>query len=216
VEVPDVSLRSRNAIPLERGMGSSAAAAVAGAALARAVTAAGGRDLDLIDRGRGARGSCRQRGRRGPRGVCVAVDGVVRRLEPSSALRPIVCIPHVRQSTNEARAFLPEHVTLAEAASNGARAAMVLAGLSGAVAFEPSAMVDVLHEPARLAAMTGSGRLVCDAAAGRRGGVPVRGRARPSSRSHRRVPPRSSSSYGRPRGRSSTSDPSPGTAPARR
>jgi homoserine kinase len=160
VEVPDVSLRSRKAIPLERGMGSSAAAAVAGAALARAVTAAGGRDLDLIEVAAELEGHADNAAAAVLGGLCVAVDGVVRRLEPSSALRPIVCIPHVRQSTNEARALLPEHVTLAEAARNGARAAMVLAGLSGTVAFEPSAMVDVLHEPARLAAMTGSGRLV--------------------------------------------------------
>jgi homoserine kinase len=36
----------------------------------------------------------------------------------------------------------------------------VLAGLAGAMAFDPQAMTDVLHEPARLAAMAGSGTLV--------------------------------------------------------
>jgi homoserine kinase len=160
VEVPDVSLHSTNAIPLERGMGSSAAAAVAGAALARAVTGATGRDADLIDLAAELEGHADNAAAAVLGGLCVAVDGVARRLEPAGSLRPVVCVPRTRQATSAARALLPEGVSLADAARNGARAAVVLAGLSGGMAFDPAAMVDLLHEPARLAAMPDSGRLV--------------------------------------------------------
>jgi len=71
-----------------------------------------------------------------------------------------VCVPTARQSTAEARGLLPEHVALADAAANGARAALVLAGLSGAGAWDPAVMTDVLHEPARLAAMPAAASLV--------------------------------------------------------
>jgi homoserine kinase len=160
VPVPDVTVRTRNPIPLERGMGSSSAAAVAGIALARAVTRAGGRDADLIDLAAAFEGHADNAGAAVLGGLVVVVDGRVRRLEPTSALRPLLCVPTSRQSTDEARGLLPEQIPLADAAANGARAAVTLAGLAGAMAFDPLAMTDVLHEPARLAAMAGSGTLV--------------------------------------------------------
>jgi homoserine kinase len=162
VEVPDVSLRTRNDIPLERGMGSSSAAAVAGIALGRALTRGGGRDADLIDLAAGFEGHADNAAAAVLGGLCVVLDGRARRLEPSEALRPVVCVPRARQSTEEARGLLPDSIPLAEAAANGARAAITLAGLAGAMAFDPVAMSDVLHEPARLGAMTSSGRLVAD------------------------------------------------------
>jgi homoserine kinase len=160
VAVPDVSLRSRNAIPLERGMGSSAAAAVAGVALARAVTRAGGRDANLVRLAAELEGHADNAGAAVLGGLVVVVGGEARRLEPTEALRPVVCIPTARQSTEEARGLLPASIPLADAAANGARAAVTLAGLCGAMAFDPAAMADVLHEPARLGAMPGSGALV--------------------------------------------------------
>jgi homoserine kinase len=160
VDVPDVSLRCSNDIPLERGMGSSSAAAVAGIALARAVTRGGGRDADLIDLAAAFEGHADNAAAAVLGGLCVVLDGRASRLEPTDALRPLVCIPTGRQSTEEARGLLPEHIPLADAAANGARAAVTLAGLAGAMAFDPLAMTDVLHEPARLGAMTASGALV--------------------------------------------------------
>lgn len=160
VAVPDVSLRSRNDIPLERGMGSSAAAAVAGVALARAATGAGGRDADLIELAAALEGHADNAAAAVLGGLVVVVDGRARRLEPAESLRPIVCVPPIRQSTDEARGLLPGSVALADAAANGARAAATLAGLCGAMAFDPAAMTDVLHEPARLGAMARSGELV--------------------------------------------------------
>jgi homoserine kinase len=160
VPVPEASLRVRNPIPLARGLGSSAAAAVAGLALGRAVTGAGGGDRDLVRLAAELEGHADNAAAAMLGGLCVVVDGQPVRLEPSEALRPVVCVPETRQSTQEARGLLPATVPLADAAANGARAALVLAGLSGAAAWRPEAMHDVLHEPPRLAAMTASGALV--------------------------------------------------------
>lgn len=158
--VPDVSLRVRSEIPLERGLGSSAAAAVAGAALGRAVTRAGGHDLDLIEIAAVLEGHADNAAAAVLGGLCVATGGTARRLQPSDALRPVVCVPAQRSSTRDTRALLPDSVGLAEAAANGARAALVLAGLSGGIGWDPSVLHDALHEPARLAAMPASAALV--------------------------------------------------------
>ncbi|HWB71644.1 MAG TPA: hypothetical protein VG452_05455 [Egibacteraceae bacterium] len=145
---------------MERGLGSSAAAAVAGLALGRALTGGGGRDQDLVDLAGQLEGHADNAAAAVLGGLTVCLGGRAVRLEPSDGLRPLLCVPASRQSTAVARSLLPDTVALAEAAANGARAAMVLAGLCGAAAWEPAAMTDALHEPARLAAMPGSGALV--------------------------------------------------------
>lgn len=160
VEVPDVTVRSANDIPLERGMGSSAAAAVAGVALAREVAHAGGSDADLVEIAAQLEGHPDNAAAAMLGGVVVCADGLARRLDPATHLRPLLCIPEARQSTTAARGVLPDTVPLADAAANGARVAMVLAGLTGSIAWEPSLMHDVLHEPPRFAVMPASGELV--------------------------------------------------------
>lgn len=160
VSPPDVSLHSVNTIPLERGMGSSAAAAVAGVSLGRALLGAGGTDADLVSLAADLEGHPDNAAAALLGGLVLCADGFARRLEPSSRLRPVICVPIQRQSTSIARGVLPESVPLADAAANGARTAMVLAGLAGAVAWEPSVMHDVLHEPPRFAVMQASGALV--------------------------------------------------------
>lgn len=164
-DVPDVSLRTASAIPLERGMGSSAAAAVAGAALGRALAVRAGAphagsDQLLVDVASELEGHPDNAAAAALGGLVVCHDGRARRLEPSEALRPLLCVPDARLATETARALLPATVPLADAAANGARAAVVLAGLAGAMAWDPHAMHDVLHEPARLGAMATSGALV--------------------------------------------------------
>lgn len=158
--VPDVSLRTRNAIPLERGLGSSAAAAVAGVALARAATGAALGDQALVDLAAELEGHPDNAAAAVLGGLVVCAAGTAHRLQPTDALQPVVCVPDGRQATQAARALLPAQVGLADAAANGARAAVVLAGLAGALAFDPAAMTDVLHEPARLDAMRPTGLLV--------------------------------------------------------
>lgn len=158
--VPDVSLRASSAIPLERGMGSSAAAAVAGVALARECLRGGGSDADLIRLVTAFEGHPDNAAAALLGGLVVCAGGRFVRLQPAESLRPVLCIPEARLATTAARTLLPDTVPHADAAANGARTAVVLAGLTGAAAWEPAAMTDILHEPARFTAMPGSGRLV--------------------------------------------------------
>lgn len=158
--VPAVSLRTRSAIPLERGLGSSAAAAVAGVALARALTGAGGSNGELIALAAAVEGHADNAAAAMLGGIVACAGGRTRSFAPAPGLRPIVCVPRQRQSTLAARGMLPSSVPLADAATNAGRAAMVLAGLTGGCALEPEHMRDVLHEPARFAAMPATGRLV--------------------------------------------------------
>lgn len=168
VALPDVSLRARSAIPLERGLGSSAAAAVAGVSLGRLLTVragqqkltAAGSDHDLIALAADFDGHTDNAAAAMLGGVVVCNAERSLRAEPSPRLRPVLCVPDHRQATTAARALLPEAVSHADAAANGARAALVLAGLTGAMAWQPEAMTDVLHEPPRFGAMPDTGALV--------------------------------------------------------
>jgi homoserine kinase len=159
-DAPDITLHSHNNIPLERGMGSSAAAAVAGVVLGREVVGAGGTDADMVTLAAALEGHPDNAAAAMLGGLVVCADGLARRMEPATFLRPVVCVPQARQSTSLARGVLPETIPLGEAAANAGRVAMVLAGLTGHLAWEPAVMHDVLHEPPRFRVMTESGALV--------------------------------------------------------
>ena len=158
--VPDVSVRASSDIPLERGLGSSSAAAVAGVTLARAWMDGGGSDDDLIGLVAVLEGHADNAAAAMLGGVVLFTGGRSLRFQPAESLRPVLCIPQTRLATSAARALLPEVVQHADAAANGGRCAVVLAGLTGAAAWEPTAMTDVLHEPERFAVMPATGRLV--------------------------------------------------------
>lgn len=160
VAAPEISLAADSAIPLERGLGSSAAAAVAGVVLARAVTGGGGADADLVRLAAAFDGHADNVAAALHGGLVVVADGRARVLTPTEGLRPVLCVPEQRQATDAARGVLPEAVPLAEAAATAARAALVTAGLCGAAALDAEAMADVLHEPPRFAAMPATGALV--------------------------------------------------------
>lgn len=167
--VPEVSIRVANAIPLARGLGSSAAAAVAGAGLARALLGAPstpGEGADASDRavvelvadleGHPDNAAAAVLG-----GVVLCTLGTAPvRLAPSGALSPVALVAEERFATEAARGLLPAEVPLAVAAANGARAAAVLAALTGQHPLRVDDLADELHEPPRLAAMPASGRLV--------------------------------------------------------
>ena len=160
VDVPDVTLRCDNQIPLERGLGSSAAAAVAGLALARRLTGVRVGDQDLIDHATELEGHPDNAAAAVLGGLVVAGDGRARRFEPSRSLRPLVCIPAERSSTFVTRGLVPQQVALQTMVHAARGTALVLAGLTGMAAWDPSMMRDTVHEPPRLAAMAGSRRLV--------------------------------------------------------
>lgn len=165
VRVPDVALRVHNEVPLERGLGSSSAAIVAGLALARALTGAAVGDLDLVALAATIEGH--------PDNVAPAVLGgfvscvsdddgrlVTRRAQPAARLRPVAMVPGTRQATTAARGVLPEALPRAEVATQAGRAGHVAGALLGAWPADPAATGDRLHEPARLAVMEATGTLV--------------------------------------------------------
>lgn len=167
VAVPDASLRAVNQLPLERGLGSSSAAIVAGLLLGRALTDVVVGDLALVRLASDLEGH--------PDNVAPALLGglvacatddhgelIVRRRNPGPALRPVALVPTVRQLTSSARAVLPEHLDRAQVADQAARAGHVLAGLTGAWPVASGLAGDRLHEPARFRAMPGSGAVIAE------------------------------------------------------
>lgn len=162
VPVPDVAIQATSSIPLERGLGSSSSAIVAGLALARAVTGERVGDRELVGAASSLEGH--------PDNVAPAVLGglvactaaddgriVVRRINPGPALQPVVLVPSFRQPTSAARGVLPDRLGVADVTMQASRAGHVLAGLGGLWPVDPAAAGDRLHEPPRLDAMGATG-----------------------------------------------------------
>lgn len=163
--IPDVALVTTSQIPLERGLGSSSSAIVAGVVLGRALTGVPCGDRELVALAALLEGH--------PDNVAPALLGglvacatddagalVTRRINPAAALRPIVFVPSERQGTVAARAVLPASLDAGSVAVQAARAGHVLAGLTGVWPVAPQLAGDRLHEPPRLAVMPAAGGLL--------------------------------------------------------
>ncbi len=155
---PTLAVQAFNPIPLARGMGSSSAALVAGAALADAVS--GGR------LGKDGVFAVTARLEGHPDNVAPAVYGgfVAALAEPPLAiplpvpkgLRFALGVPAYEVPTPEARDRLPEHVPRADAQFNLARAALWPAALAtGRIDALREAARDRLHQPYRASMMPG-------------------------------------------------------------
>ena len=167
VPVPDVGLRVRSRIPLQRGMGSSSAAIVAGITLARELAGLRLADREVVELATELEGH--------PDNVAPAVLGglvacartddgslVLRRVNPAPHLRPVLLVPAQRQATSTARAVLPDTVAVATVADQAARAGHVLAALAGVWPAAAALSGDHLHEPARAGVMPGSAALLTE------------------------------------------------------
>lgn len=165
VAVPDVALRANTAVPLERGLGSSSSAIVAGLVLARAVTGAAVSDQQLVETASLLEGH--------PDNVAPALLGglvactydddgqlVIRRLNPASHLRPFALVPTSRQATHVARSVVPTSLPREDVAVQAGRAGHVLGALAGLWPADHGAVGDRLHEPARLKVMEPSAVLI--------------------------------------------------------
>ena len=149
-------VRMSNPIPLERGLGSSASAAVAGLVAAGALA---GRSLDSTT---ALRLATRIEGH--PDNVAAALlgglvasialnDGVEAvRIEPPRDLLVVAWIPERKLPTSEMRRVLPDSVPRTDAIANLARVAVGVAGLSAGRADVLRLLTeDRLHEPYRAA-----------------------------------------------------------------
>ncbi len=152
--LPPLHLHGMNRIPLARGLGSSAAAAVAGAALAY-------RLLGVDDDGpphhaftiaTEMEGHPDNAAAASFGGFTIVAGDDVERLDPHPKLRPVVLIPeHIRVSTEDARRVLPETVSRADAVFNVGHAALTMARILHDPERLRLAMADRLHQDARLA-----------------------------------------------------------------
>lgn len=168
VGAPQIGVRMTctNEIPHGRGMGSSAAAVVAGIAAARALIA----DPEALDDRVALRLATSFEGHpdnAAPAilgGATVAWQGVdgarATRLEVHPDVEPWVLVPTERLLTKRARGVLPTHVPHADAAFNAGRAALLVEALTRRPELLLEATEDRLHQDYRGDVMRGSVDLV--------------------------------------------------------
>ena len=129
-----ISFRIGGDIPLARGMGSSAAAIVAGMVAADHLFELGLEHQDLLERATALEGH--------PDNVAAAIFGgfvvcsgegphlVATRIDSPEGLEGILVIPHEQVSTEKARQAIPTEVPVKEAIANASSAAHLALGLS--------------------------------------------------------------------------------------
>jgi homoserine kinase len=163
---PGLRVRCANAVPHGRGLGSSAAAVVAGLVAARGLLAEPD-DLDddtvlaLADAAEGH-----------PDNAAAALLGGLTvswcdgdapraaRLEVDPRIVPVVCVPQTRLATAAARGMLPASVPHRDAAFTAGRAALLVEALGRRPDLLFAATEDRLHQPQRAPAMPETAELV--------------------------------------------------------
>lgn len=159
-------LRCTNAIPHARGLGSSAAAAVAGAVAAAALA---GRDPiaerdALLQVTAGMDGHADNAAASLLGGFVIAWNNGGRfdavRIAAHQDIRPVVLISDAESSTAAARGLLPDHVPFADAAFTASRAALAVQAFTRDPGLLLAATEDRLHQTPRAPAYPASARLL--------------------------------------------------------
>jgi homoserine kinase len=157
---------ARNGIPQGRGMGSSAAAVVAGIRAAWALCP----DVEVTDGNAVLRLATAMEGH--PDNVAACHEGGfvlswldeagvhVDRLDVHDEVLPVVLVPDATLSTHVARGLLPDVVPHADAAFNAGRAALLVHALTTEPSWLLAATEDRLHQRQRGAAMPDSLALI--------------------------------------------------------
>jgi homoserine kinase len=171
---PGLRLCCRNRVPHSRGLGSSAAASVAGALAAVALL---GRDLEaeqdtVLQVAAGLEGHADNAAASLFGGLVVAWSagpggagnnraryGAVR-LEPHADLSPVAFIPDVESSTAVTRGLLPDRVPLPDAAFTASRTGLGVCAFTARPELLMLATEDRLHQPYRRPAYPESAALV--------------------------------------------------------
>jgi homoserine kinase len=165
-DAPGLRIEADNAIPQGRGLGSSAAAVVAGLLGAWALCP----DVDAVDPDAVLRVATRLEGHPDNVAPCLLGGAVLSwtadegaratRLAVHEDIRPVVLVPGTILPTSVARALLPEVVSHADAAFNAGRSALLVHALTTEPALLLEATEDRLHQRQRGAAMPESLELV--------------------------------------------------------
>ncbi|HEX2296925.1 MAG TPA: homoserine kinase [Pseudonocardiaceae bacterium] len=160
---PGLVLRCRNAIPHARGLGSSAAAAVAGV-LAGYALAGTEPDAAALQLAAGFDGHADNVGASLLGGLVIAWREAeayrVVRLEPHPDLVPLLLVPRACSSTDATRGLLPADVPHADAAFTAGRAALAVHAVTAEPQLLLAATEDRLHQPYRRSAYPPTARLV--------------------------------------------------------
>ncbi len=165
-ELPPFSLHGTNRIPLERGLGSSAAAAVAGVALADALLGPAGMGADpllFFDHASRVEGHPDNAAAAAFGGFTVVADGFVHRVDPHPDLDPVVLVPdHLQLPTRAARDALENDVSRDDAVFNIGHASLAAVAFTQDPGLLGMALRDRLHEDARLAQVPEARELLRD------------------------------------------------------
>jgi homoserine kinase len=154
-----------NEIPLARGLGSSAAATIAGLVAGNTLLGEPLTQGDLLRLATAIEGhpDNATAALLGGFTACAVVDGIVEavRFDSPRDLRAVLFIPELRLSTSDMRSALPATVPLEDAVANLTRVAMGVAGMAtGRSDLLRILTVDRLHEPYRAAVYPQLPRLV--------------------------------------------------------
>lgn len=157
----DVSVEAE--VPLERGLGSSAAAIAAGLLAGCALTDREADLGELLELGLPLEGHADNLAPALHGGLTIVLPGDRRRVlrfEPTPSVRPVIVVPDAKLSTAEARKVLPDVVPLDDAVANVARSSGLVAILSGRVGADSGRLLacteDLLHQPYRRPLMRGT------------------------------------------------------------
>ena len=136
-----------SSIPLSGGVGSSAAAVVAGLLAASALS---GSTADLLALATEAEGHPDNAAAALLGGIVVCADGGADRIEPPAGVEALLVVPHRAVRTQRARAALPPTVPLGDAVFNTAHGALLMLGLArGDHDLIARGLHDRLHQPHR-------------------------------------------------------------------
>ena len=155
-ELPEMAMTCTNRIPLERGLGSSAAAVMGGLLLADRLLETRLQSAALLEMAEALEGHVDNVAAAYHGGVVLAYREAggtwrVERLRPAQGLQPVLLVPEdSRVSTEEARRVLPPQVPLEVATFNASRAALLALALTSSPQLLREALRDRLHQGHRL------------------------------------------------------------------
>jgi homoserine kinase len=143
----DFTFRIRSQVPLTGGLGSSAAAYVAGLSAAADLFEL---DEDLLAHATELEGHPDNAAAALLGGFVIVTGGDVARFEPPDGLEAVIVVPRSAVRTAVARRVLPDTVPMADAVANVARGAMLTLGLArGDLSLVGRGLQDRLHQPHR-------------------------------------------------------------------
>jgi homoserine kinase len=145
----DFEFRITSGVPLSGGLGTSAAAYVAGLLAADSIFEL---DADVLTLASQLEGHPDNVAAALLGGVVLVAGGEATRFDPPAGLEAVLVVPHRSVRTAKARAALPAEVPMADAVFNVAHSSLLVLGLAqGRLDLVARGLADRLHQPRRAA-----------------------------------------------------------------